>query len=148
MSAGGGLIAASSVGSAKSLEAMQWYTIRTRSRHERAVERQLHRQGVEVLCPVVRQFHSWSDRRKLIDRPLFAGYAFGRIVSSFEQRVKVLQTHGMFEIVERGQNQDVLILQEQIDAVRTALLEGIPFSEHVFLSAVNVCEFGVVRWMV
>lgn len=133
MSASRVLIAAnSSVGPAKSLDSMTWYAIRTRSRYEKVVERQLHEQGIEVFYPVTRQIHHWSDRRKLVDCPLFAGYAFVRIVPSLEQRVRVLQTRGVVEIVG-AQNQGVAIQEEQINAVRTVVAGNIPFSEHVFL---------------
>lgn len=132
MSASNVGIAAFPFGAVQSSPAPNWFAIRTRSRHEKVVERQLARQGIEVFYPVVRQLHTWSDRRKLVECPLFAGYAFVRIVPSPEDRVRVLQTHGVVELVG-GQNQGIPIPEEQIEAVRVVVKGNVPFIEHVFL---------------
>jgi transcriptional antiterminator NusG len=112
--------------------ATSWYAIRTRSRHEKVVERQLQGQGIEAFFPMVRQLHNWSDRRKLVEVPLFAGYAFVRIVPSPEERVRVLQIHGVVELVG-AHNQGIAIPEEQIEAVRAVVAGNLPFTEHVFL---------------
>ena len=109
-----------------------WYAIRTRSRHEKVVERQLQGQGIEVFYPVVSQIHQWSDRRKLVETPLFAGYAFVRIAPSPEERVRVLRTQGVVELVG-GQGQGIAIPEDQIDAVRAVVSLNLPFTQHVFL---------------
>jgi transcription antitermination factor NusG len=113
-------------------EAMQWYAIRTRSRHEKVVERQLQGQGIEVFYPVVTQVHQWSDRRKQVECPLFAGYAFVRILPSAEERVRVLRTQGVVELVG-GQGQGIPIPADQIEAVRAVAAGNMAFSQHVFL---------------
>jgi transcription antitermination factor NusG len=111
---------------------MNWYAIRTRSRHERVAERQLQAQGVEVFCPVISQIHQWSDRRKLVESPLFAGYAFVRIASSPEERVRVLRTQGVVELVG-GRGQGTPIPAEQMEAVRAVVASSAPFTKHAFL---------------
>jgi len=112
--------------------AMNWYAIRTRSRHEKVVERQLQGLGIDVFYPVVTQIHQWSDRRKVVESPLFAGYAFVRIAPSHEERVRVLRTQGVVELVG-GQGQGVAIPAEQIDAVRAVVAGRVPFAERAFL---------------
>jgi transcription antitermination factor NusG len=109
-----------------------WFAIRTRSRHEKVVQRQLSGQGIDVFYPVVKQVHQWSDRRKLVECPLFAGYAFVRIESSPEERVRVLRTQGVVELVG-AQGQGIAIPEEQIDAVRAVVAGNLPFTQHVFL---------------
>jgi transcription antitermination factor NusG len=111
---------------------VNWYAVRTRSRHERVVERQLQGQGVEVFCPVISQIHHWSDRRKLVECPLFAGYAFVRIAASPGERIRVLRTQGVVELVG-GRGQGTPIPAEQIEAVRALVAGNVPFTKHVFL---------------
>lgn len=117
---------------AQAAVAMNWYAIRTRSRHEKVVERQLQGQGIDVFYPAVHQVHQWSDRRKVVESPLFAGYAFVRIAPSPEERVRVLRTQGVVELVG-GQGQGIPIPAEQIEAVRAVLAGSVPFAPRAFL---------------
>lgn len=109
-----------------------WYAIRTRSRHEKVVERQLQGQGIDVFSPIVSQVRQWSDRRKVVETPLFAGYAFVRIAHSVEERIRVLRTQGVVELVG-AQGQGIPIPAEQIEAVRIIASGNLPFTQHVFL---------------
>lgn len=117
---------------AESPEAMKWYAIRTRSRHEKVVERQLQGQGIDVFSPFVSQIRQWSDRRKVVEAPLFAGYAFVRIAPTPEERTRVLKAQGVVEIVG-GQGQGIPIPTEQIEAVRSVVAGNLPIAQHVFL---------------
>lgn len=113
-------------------EAMKWYAIRTRSRHEKVVERHLQGQGIDVFSPVISQVRQWSDRRKVVEAPLFAGYAFVRIAPTPEERLRVLKTQGVVDMVG-GQGQGSPIPAEQIEAVRAVVASNMPFTQHVFL---------------
>ena len=117
---------------AEASEAMKWYAIRTRSRHEKVVERQLQGQGIDVFSPVISQVRQWSDRRKVVEAPLFAGYAFVRIAPTPEERLRVLKTQGVVDMVG-GQGQGSPIPAEQIEAVRAVVASKMPFTQHVFL---------------
>lgn len=121
-----------SVGCLESPAVTNWFAVRTRSRHEKVVERGLHAQGLEVFYPVVNQVHQWSDRRKLVETPLFAGYTFVRIAPTPECRVQVLRTQGVVELVG-SQGQGVPIPEDQIEAVRAVAALNLPFTQHVFL---------------
>jgi transcription antitermination factor NusG len=112
--------------------ALHWFAIRTRSRHEKVVERQLQGQGIEVFCPVVSQIHNWSDRRKLVESPLFAGYGFVHIASTPEERIRVLRTHGVVELVG-SQGHAISIPLEQMEAVRAVVHSNVQFTKHAFL---------------
>ncbi len=76
-----------------------WYAVRTRSRHEKLVARQLEKQGIQAFLPVVTKINQWSDRRKQVEEPLFSGYAFVRLDHSSVDRVRVLQTQGVVNFV-------------------------------------------------
>jgi len=72
-----------------------WYAIHTRSRHEKFVVSQLEDRGITTFLPLVSQLRVWSDRRKLVQLPLFSGYVFVRIALSGEARFRVLRTDGV-----------------------------------------------------
>jgi transcription antitermination factor NusG len=122
----------SSINPVKAAEAVKWYAIRTRSRHEKVVERHLQGQGIVVFAPMISQIRKWSDRRKVVESPLFAGYAFVRIAPTPEERVRVLKTQGVVDMVG-AQGQGTPIPEEQIEAVRAVVAINMPFTQHVFL---------------
>ena len=81
-----------------------WYAIQTRQQFEKKADWQLRRKGIETFLPLLRQVHQWSDRRKLVEIPLFAGYEFVHLQLSAETRLRVLETPGVFGFVgfQRG----------------------------------------------
>lgn len=111
---------------------LNWYAIRTRSRHEKVVERHLQGQGIDVFSPVISQIRQWSDRRKVVEMPLFAGYAFVHIASSPEERVRVLKTQGVVDLVG-AQGHGIPIPVEQIEAVRSVVASNLAVTQHAFL---------------
>ncbi|HUC28986.1 MAG TPA: UpxY family transcription antiterminator [Candidatus Acidoferrum sp.] len=113
-------------------QGLNWFALRTRSRHEKVVEKQLHGQGIEAFSPTITEMRQWSDRRKMVETPLFAGYAFVRIAHSPEERVRVLRTQGVVELVG-AQGVGIPIPSEQIEAVRAVVAGKLPVTQHVFL---------------
>ena len=111
---------------------MNWYAIQTRSRHEKVVEKQLRDQEVTAFLPVIKRIHRWSDRRKVVESPLFGGYAFVHITPSPEDRIRVLRTHGVVSFVG-AQGHAIPIPEDQIEAVRKLVSNQIPFTKHHFL---------------
>lgn len=77
----------------------QWYAIQVRPRWEKKADSQLRGKGIETFLPMLRQVHWWSDRRKLIETPLFSGYDFVHIYPSRDERLRVLQTAGVVNFV-------------------------------------------------
>jgi transcription antitermination factor NusG len=112
-------------------EEASWYALSTRSRHEKVVERQLQARGIDSFLPMVCEIHRWSDRRKVVETPLFAGYIFVRIAASPQQRVNVLQTPGVVDFVGM-QKRGIPIPQEQIEAVKAVIASNMPFTKHTF----------------
>jgi len=118
--------------SAGLLHQPRWYAVRTRSRHEKLVAKQLENQGIESFLPVVTQTHNWSDRRKQVELPLFSGYAFLRMVHSPDDRVRVLRTQGVVGFVG-VQGTGTPIPDHQIEHIKTLLTSRIPYEERPFL---------------
>jgi transcription antitermination factor NusG len=81
------------------VEEARWYAVQTRSRHEKIVDHQLQSQGITTFLPLVTQTHRWSDRKKVVQLPLFPGYTFVKVVPSDEQFFRVCRVYGVSTFV-------------------------------------------------
>ena len=109
-----------------------WYAVQTRSRHERVVAAQLQEQGVSTFLPMITHIRRWSDRRKLVEFPLFSGYIFVHATVSPQIRRIVLFTRGVAGFIAmRGE--PLPIPDEQIDTVRNLLAKNVYCAAHPFL---------------
>ena len=79
---------------------MDWLALIVRPNHERAVAEQLVLKSLETYLPLYRTRRQWSDRMKLIERPLFPRYVFCRF--SFDDRIRVLNTFGVTSLLSFG----------------------------------------------
>ena len=114
------------------MQERNWYAIQTRSRHEKQVARQMEWQGILTFLPLTTQLHRWSDRRKLVQVPLFPGYAFVHVPSAPEERLRVLRTEGVLRFVgTRGQGTP--IPKAQIEDIKTVLSSNVPCASHPYL---------------
>jgi transcription antitermination factor NusG len=112
--------------------AEQWFAVNTYARHEKAVAQEARESGVITFLPLVRQVRQWSDRRKVVELPLFSCYVFVRIVPGHDERLRVLRVAGVLQFVgTRGIG--IPIPDEQIDAVRVLAEEQLPLCSHPFL---------------
>jgi transcription antitermination factor NusG len=113
-------------------EASQWYAIHTRARHEKAVANRLEGQNFQTFLPVVNEVHRWSDRRKMVELPLFSCYVFARLRASVEERITILRFQGVIGFVGAGW-EGTPIPESQIGAVRTLLDQQLPYCTHPFI---------------
>jgi transcription termination/antitermination protein NusG len=113
-------------------EVEQWFALQTRARHEKVVSQRLRDKGVATFLPLVRGVHRWSDRRKIVELPLFSCYVFARLLPRNEHRVRVLQLDGVLRFVGSG-GQAIPIPEDQIDAVRKLVAEQLPYCSYPFL---------------
>jgi transcription antitermination factor NusG len=67
-----------------------WYAVYTRAKWEKAVANQLNKINIENYCPLNRVQRQWSDRKKLVDVPLFTSYVFVCITSKQMNTVRAL----------------------------------------------------------
>lgn len=111
-----------------------WYALETRHRYEEKVVRQLSRMGIETFLPQRKEIHDWSDRRKALSVPLFAGYAFVRLNQSRDTRLRVLRTAGVIGLVS-AQGRAVAVPAAQVEHLRQLLQHNLPCSMHAFLRA-------------
>lgn len=75
----------------------KWFALYTKPRWEKKIDSALIRKGIESWCPLQKVERQWSDRKKIIEDPLFKSYVFVRIDTS--ERVKVLSTDGVLNFV-------------------------------------------------
>jgi len=115
-------------------EQLSWYAIQTRCRFERKVAAQLQLKAIEIFLPLVKQVHRWSDRRQIVEQPLFPGYGFVRLADSPAQRLRVLQTAGVNGFV-MANGFPIPVPDQQIDDVRRLVASEIGCRAHPFLKA-------------
>ena len=110
-----------------------WYAIYTRSRAEKAVNTELFLTGIESYLPLKKTIRKWSDRKKMIEVPLFNSYVFVKV--SEKEYMKVLQTYGVTRFIT-FEGQAVSIPEQQINAIRAYLdeTEPIPLEDQLKLA--------------
>lgn len=110
----------------------QWYAIHTRSQHEKAVVSHLQKEGINTFLPLVSEVHRWSDRRKIVEVPLFSCYAFVNLCLVPEMWAKVLRVNGVLRFVgTRGEG--VPIPENQLESIRALVSGKLPYTIYPFL---------------
>ena len=108
----------------------RWFAIQTRSRHEKVVRSQLELRNIENFLPTTRRLSQWTDRKKQVEVPLFAGYCFARF--SLIDRLPVLQSEGVVRVVGSGERPEP-IPDEEIESLRKLITNSSEFVCHPYL---------------
>jgi transcription antitermination factor NusG len=98
----------------------KWFAAYTKPRWEKKVSRVLEQKGVECWCPLRKIEKQWSDRKKIIEEPLFTSYVFVRVNDS--ERTQVLMTDGILNFVYYV-GTPAIIRDEEIDIIKKYLSE-------------------------
>jgi transcription antitermination factor NusG len=113
-----------------------WFAVQTRPRHEKRVSAELLEKGISAFLPVVSATRQWSDRRRVVELPLFSQYVFVRIAQNLTTRVSVLRTNGVTDFVgPRGIGAP--IPDQEIERVQRVVAHGVSVSPHPFLNVGN-----------
>jgi transcription antitermination factor NusG len=110
----------------------RWYAVHTRAKHERRIARELELKGIRTFLPAVHEVHHWSDRRKVLEVPLFSCYVFVNVDGWRGVHLQVLRTPGLLRWVGFD-GEPAAIPETQIEAVRSTLANGLRVSSHPFL---------------
>lgn len=78
-----------------------WYVLYVKSRHERKVDNLLKEVHLESFLPLVKTIRTWSDRKKMIELPLFPSYVFVKIESATDFH-KAFSINGACTFVKCG----------------------------------------------
>jgi len=93
----------------------KWYAIYTRPRAEKQVFHRLEEGKIETFLPLQKTYRIWSDRKKLVEKPLLPSYLF--VKTNKKSFPKVYSIHGVVKFVS-FEGQPVSIPQKQIDILR------------------------------
>jgi transcription antitermination factor NusG len=120
------------VASIEQVNIPRWYAVQTRAKHEKKVTAELLQRGMKTFLPAAREVRRWSDRRQVIEVPLFPCYIFVHTDLTVAPRMAVLQTAGVFRFV--GFNHGpVPIPDAQIEGVQAVLAKELPVSSCGFI---------------
>jgi len=108
-----------------------WYAAYTSANREKRVAEQLARRSVEHFLPLYETVRQWKDRRVQMQIPLFSGYVFVRL--ALRDRLQVLQVPGVANLVGFS-GKPTALPQEEIDALRTSLANGVRAEPHPYLT--------------
>jgi transcriptional antiterminator RfaH len=93
----------------------KWYAIYTNPRAEKKVYKRLLEESVETFLPLQKTYRIWSDRKKLVEKPLLPSYLFVKIKS--RDFHKVYKITGIVKFVS-FEGQPVAIPKKQIDYLK------------------------------
>jgi len=101
-------------------ESLGWYAMMTHSRHENKVHKLLQEKSFECFLPLVSEVRQWKDRKQRVDIPLFSNYLFVRADMKSADRLRILGTPGVLQIVSYGAA-PARVPCHEIDTIRAAL---------------------------
>jgi len=93
----------------------RWYAIYTHPRAEKLVYSRLVERDVETFLPLQKTYRQWSDRKKMIEKPLISSYLFVKVKK--KQFPLVYRMMGVVKFIS-SEGQPVPIPQKQIDNLR------------------------------
>lgn len=99
---------------------MKWYALYTKPRWEKKIDAVLIKKGIESWCPLNKIERQWSDRKKIVEEPLFKSYIFVHI--DMKNKLPVLQTDGILNFVHYL-GKPAVIKEEEIDLIKHYLAE-------------------------
>jgi transcription antitermination factor NusG len=104
-----------------------WYAVRTRSRHEKMAAAMLASVDVEHYAPLRSKLSQWSDRKQVVELPVFSGYLFVRINLLKDSRLKVLKSPGVVSFIGNHSGPSA-ILDKEIEDIRTVLASKVEYA--------------------
>lgn len=109
-----------------------WYAVHVRSNYEKRVATELAAKGIESYVPAVVEKRNWTDRKKLIEAPLFPGYVFTRFDDAPASRTAVLRTAGAVRILGFGDSLEA-VPDTEIEYLQQLLQANVSILTHPLL---------------
>jgi transcription antitermination factor NusG len=101
--------------------AVPWFAVRVKSQCEQSVAHAFRQRDYEEFLPLYWSRRRWSDRIKMLQLPLFAGYLFCRFDPS--QRARILEVPGVVHIAGIGKI-PLAVDSAEVEAIRLAVNSG------------------------
>jgi transcriptional antiterminator RfaH len=102
----------------------RWYALYVKSRNEKKVYERLIEQEIESYLPLLKTLRQWSDRKKMVEAPLFSSYVF--VKTSPVHYSKILAVDGVVHFV-KFEGKPAPIPDNQIDYLKLLLYSGEKF---------------------
>ena len=93
----------------------RWYAVYVKSRYEKKTSKLLEDKHIEVYLPFLKRLKQWSDRKKMVEEPLFKSYIF--VHSDLKNYYDILNTPGVVRFIG-FEGKPVPVPDNQIVAVR------------------------------
>jgi transcription termination/antitermination protein NusG len=113
------------------LNAVRWFALYTKSRHEKLVVRELQKKGIETFLPLRKITRDWSDRKKTIEEPLFQGYLF--VHMPLKERWTVLNTVGAVRFIGKSAADPIEVPEKELLTVRQFIEQEIQVDPFPYL---------------
>jgi transcription antitermination factor NusG len=117
-------------GEERVLHPRPWCAVYTKHQHEKTASELLARKGFEVFLPLYRAARRWKDRTKIVSLPVFPCYLFLR--TSFDRKSEILQTPGVFWLVESG-GRTCAVPDSEVEALRRITESSAKIEPHPYL---------------
>ncbi|MEP7080837.1 MAG: UpxY family transcription antiterminator [Ginsengibacter sp.] len=98
----------------------KWYVVYTRPRWEKKVVNLFNEKGIENYCPLNKVTKQWSDRKKVVEEPIFKGYVFVKV--SEDEKWKVASVNGVLNYIY-WLGKPAVVRDEEIATIRKFLNE-------------------------
>lgn len=112
-------------------ESLQWFAIQVRSNHEKIANAILQQKGYRTFLPLYRTKNQWSDRTKILERPLFPGYLF--CLLDPQRRQPVVTVDCVARIVGIGRIPAPVDAAE-LETVQRVLSSDLPCGPHRYIA--------------
>lgn len=77
--------------------ALRWYAVYVKSRYEKKTSKLLEDKHIETYLPLIGRLKQWSDRKKMVEEPLFKSYLF--VHTDLKNYFDILNTPGVVRFV-------------------------------------------------
>lgn len=117
-----------------------WVAVQTKPRYERISAQLLSEKGFLYFLPTYFERRRWSDRTKILEKPLFPGYIFCR--TSLESVGSLLTTSGVLRVIGCS-NRPEPIPDWEIEAIQRLVSSGVRVQRHEYLQVgtrVRLCS--------
>ena len=100
--------------------ALRWYAVYVKSRYEKKTSKLLEDRHIETYLPLIGRLKQWSDRKKMVEEPLFKSYLF--VHTDLKNYFDILNTPGVVRFV-CFEGKPVPVPDNQLVAVRSYIGE-------------------------
>jgi len=98
-------------------ETNNWYVLYTLPNYERKVYTTLRKRMITAFLPLQKDVRQWSDRKKIIEIPLFPNYIF--LQTKAKDRFSALEIHGVKRYVSFD-GHPVIVPEQDIEIIQRA----------------------------